>query len=99
FPQALSLLEEATRLAGDWEIVRRTRAVILYVSTLCSAQLQNPASALPDPVEWTFVRRDDESARRLAEAAEVFRVMAADLDRPIADRQILETWWLACLAN
>jgi len=97
--RALSLVEESTSIAGDWEIVRRTRAVIFYLSALSSAQLQNPASAMPDPIEWAFVRRDDESSRRLAEAADVFRGMAEDLDRTATDRQVLEIWWLACLAN
>jgi hypothetical protein len=54
---------------------------------------------MPDPVQWAFVRRDDESERRLAEAVEVFNQMARDLDRPIADRQMLEIWSLACTAN
>jgi tetratricopeptide (TPR) repeat protein len=98
-PRALSLVEESIRLAGDWEIVRRTRAVIFYLSALSSAQLQSPACAIPDAIDWAFVRRDDESARRLADAAEVFRRMAEDPDRPLADRQTLEIWWLACLAN
>jgi hypothetical protein len=66
FP-ALGLVKESVRLAGDWEIVQRTRAVIYYLSALSSAQLQNLASTMPDPIEWTFVRRDDESARRLAD--------------------------------
>ena len=98
-PRALALVEESIRLAGDWEIVRRTRAVIFYLSALSSPQLQSPACAIPDPVDWAFVRRDDESARRLSEAAEVFRGMAEEPDRPSADRQALEIWWLACLAN
>jgi hypothetical protein len=97
--RALALVEELMKLARDWEIVRWTRAVVYYLSALSSARLQNPTSAMPDPIEWAFVRRDDESARRLAEAADVFRGMAEDLDRPTADRQALEIWWLACLAN
>ena len=97
--RALTLVEKLMRLAGDWEIVKRTRAVIFYLSALSSAEFQNPASAMPNPIEWAFVRRDDESAGRLADAAEVFHRMAEDLDRPFADRQTLEIWWLACLAN
>jgi tetratricopeptide (TPR) repeat protein len=97
--RALKLVEESMLLAGEWEIVKRTRAVVFYLSALSSADFQNPASAMPDPIDWAFVRRDDESARRLADAAEVFRGMSEDLDRPLADRQTLEVWRLACLAN
>ena len=96
---ALQFVERATALAGDWEVVRWTRAIIFYLSALSSARLQNPISAIPDPIDWALVRRDDASASRLAAAAEIFCKMAEDLDRPSADREALEIWWLSCLAN
>lgn len=96
---AIALANEALKLAPDWEIVRRTRAVVFYLSAISSPRLQSPISEMPEPVDWAFVRRDDESSRRLIEASEVFGQMALDLDRSPADRMALEVWCLACIAN
>jgi len=96
---AQRLLAELMSIAPDWEIVRRTKALINYVSTLASPHLQTPASALPEPVEWCLVRRDDDSLRRLAESEQIFDDLLTAMDRPRGDRQTLEIWKLATIAN
>jgi tetratricopeptide (TPR) repeat protein len=96
---ALNVLSELVAVAPDWEIARHTKAVIFYVSALSSPRLQNPWGAFPEPVEWSFVRRDDESVRRLVEAGSIFETLLADPDRPRGDRHALEIWRLACMAN
>jgi thioredoxin-like negative regulator of GroEL len=79
-------------VAPDWEIVRHTKAVIDYISTLAFPSLQSPASAMADPVEWSLVRRDDQSLKRLTESEAIFGDLLADVDRTREDRQMLETW-------
>ena len=98
-PEAKKILCELEVIAPDWEIVRRTRASVLYVGTLASPFMQNPASSAPEPIEWPFVRQDDAAIRDLNEAATIFCELSEDLDRPREDRQMLEVWRLGCLAN
>ena len=54
---------------------------------------------MPEPVGWPFVRRDDISVGRLKEAAAIVSEMAADIDRPLPDREALSIWYLSCVAN
>jgi tetratricopeptide (TPR) repeat protein len=96
---AQRLLADLVSIAPDWEVVRRTKAVINYVSALSSPDLQTVGSAIPEPVEWSLVRRDDESLQRLTESETIFGDLLSDTDRSRSDRQILEIWRLACLAN
>jgi tetratricopeptide (TPR) repeat protein len=92
-------LSELVTVAPLWEVVRQSKAVIYYVSALSFPSLQNPASPMPEPVEWSLIKRDDLSLERLNEAGEIFSGLLADLDRTRDDRQMLEIWRLACLAN
>lgn len=96
---AWSNLANLLAIAPLWEVVRQTKAVICYVSALSFPALQNPASPMPEPVEWSLVKRDDLSLQRITEAEEIFNGLLADLGRTRDDRQMLEIWRLACLAN
>lgn len=91
-------VEKAIEIAPGWESIRFTAGVAGYVGTLSPAALPNYLVEWPEPVDWSLVRRDEESLARLRGAAEIFRGLAEGVgDKD--DRQRYETWLLACLAN
>lgn len=90
--------EKAIELAPEWESIRLTAGVANYVGTLPPAALPSYLVEWPEPVDWSLVRRDEESLARLRGAAEIFRALAEDVEDK-DNRQRYETWLLACLAN
>lgn len=90
---------KALELAPSWENVRITAATIDYYSALASAVLPERLVPWPHPVDWAFVKRDNESIFRLREAEKVFQGLAIASSKTKEERQILETWRLACLLN
>lgn len=97
--RALIEIEKAHILSPMWEDVRIARAVILYYSTLAPCALPEWPLSWPEPVDWEFVKRDDDSLARLREAAEVFDTIAMLHEPGSETRYEYETWRLACLAN
>jgi tetratricopeptide (TPR) repeat protein len=98
-PRARALLARLVQVEPEWEVVKQTRAVLYYIWALSSPAMQSPTSALPDPVEWSFVRQDDASLAGLDEAASIFGDLASVEERPQRERGMLEIWRLAALAN
>ncbi len=96
---AHDVLSRLNELAPEWELVRWTRAVVLYMSTLAVPSMQSAAQAVPEPLAWAFIRRDDVSIQYLEEAETIFHSLAGSLDRTAKERQFLEAWRLGCLAN
>lgn len=90
--------EKAYELAPGWESVRFTASVADYMGALSPAALPDYLVDWPEPVDWSLVKRDDESLARLRGATEVFRGLAESTEDEY-DRQRYETWLLACLAN
>lgn len=90
--------EKAIELAPGWESIRFTAGVANYLGTLSPATLPNYLVEWPEPVDWSLVKRDEESLARLRSAAEIFRGLAEGVEEE-DDRQRYEAWLLACLAN
>jgi hypothetical protein len=53
----------------------------------------------PEPVDWAFIKRDNQSLERLRKAKPAFEALALHSDREDESRQLFEVWCLACLAN
>lgn len=97
--QANLAIQKALALGQRWQNVRFAAAVINYFNALSPVAWPNHLVSWPEPVDWTLVKRDDESVSRLREAAEVFRELAESTDGTNEERQRFEAWRLACLAN
>ena len=92
-------IQKAVQRGPRWIGVRFTRAVIDYFESLSPAAVPHTLPpAWPEPVDWYLSRRDDESVARLRAAARTFDELAEATENP-EERQRLEAWRLACLAN
>ena len=81
-----------------WEDVRIAGAIINYFSALAPTVIPNHIVPWPTPVDWSFVRRDNQSLERLRKAKSEFEALAVHTDNE-EDRKLFEVWCLACLAN
>src|SRR3989442_10020326 len=82
-----------------WEAIRITHAIVNYFSALSQAVVPHRMVSWPQPIDWAFVRRDDQSLQRLRKAEADFAELASELTRDDDSYQWLGVWRLACLAN
>lgn len=97
--QARLEIQRAQQLQFGWESIEFTAAVIDYFSAMSPVGLPERLIPWPVPVEWTVIKVDDESLKRLRKAAGVFKQLAERPGRGKDERQTLESWHLACLSN
>ena len=81
-----------------WEDVRIAGAIINYFSALAPTVIPNHIVPWPTPVDWSFVKRDNQSLERLRKAKSEFEALTTHTDDE-EDRKLFEVWCLACLAN
>jgi hypothetical protein len=98
-PSARTQIQISLNEQGKWESVRVASAIINYFSALSPVALPNRMIPWPEPVEWAFVKRDDQSLDCLRKAKAEFEVLALEPDQEDESRQLFEIWCLACLAN
>jgi len=91
-------IQQARYDKPDWENIRAAEATINYFSAFSPAVLSQLID-LPFPIEWSFVKRDDESLGRLRTAAKGFSQLAAQTERGEQQCSYWTIWYLACLAN
>lgn len=96
--QAQIEIQGACSLAPSWYSVSLAKAIIDYYSGLLPSSGAAHPLDWPRPVDWAFVRTDDQSQRRFREASAVFRKLTA-LEKNHTRKQAVEAWCLACLAN
>lgn len=97
--QARLEIRKALELEPRWKSVRFTAATIDYFSALAVPALPDRVVSWPEPVDWSMVRRDDESVNRLRAAAKIFRELADGSEKSREEQTILQTWYLASLLN
>lgn len=98
-PSAQTQIQSALNEREKWESVRIASAIIHYFSALPPVAFPNRMVPWPEPVDWAFIRRDDQSLDHLRKAKAEFETLALQPDRDDETRQLFEVWWLACLAN
>jgi tetratricopeptide (TPR) repeat protein len=81
-----------------WEDIRIAGAIINYFSALAPTVIPNHIVPWPPPVDWSFVRRDNQSLERLRQAKSEFETLTIHTNND-EDRKLFEVWCLACLAN
>ena len=89
---------KALEIEPRWKSIRIAAGMIAYLSTLSPVALPNSIVLWPEPVDWSCVKRDNESLSRLRESAELFRQLAKEAEG-YKERQHFEAWRLASLAN
>jgi len=92
-------IRKALELEPRWEIIRFTAATIDYYSALSRAVLSDHFDSWPLPIDWAFVKRDDESLTPLRDAARVFLELAETPFKEKDEKRVYESWHLACLIN
>jgi tetratricopeptide (TPR) repeat protein len=97
--QAQLAIQKALELQPRWVSIRFTAATIDYFSALSPAVLPDRIVLWPEPVDWTHVKRDDESLTCLRKAVEVLQALVEETENTREEEQRLEAWRLACLAN
>ncbi len=97
--QARLAIRKALELEPRWESIRYTAATIDYFSALSPAALPGRIIQWPEPINLALVKADDESLTCLRKAGDVFRQLAEGSSKKSGERQNLEAWRLACLAN
>ncbi len=96
---ARDAVNEALNRTPKREHIRLAAAVIDYYSSLSPLAFQRDAIPHPHPISPAAVKRDDESQRRLKDAANVFADVAAQMDAGGDAHKEVETWQVACLSN
>jgi len=91
-------IQQAIYEKPNWGKVRATEATINYFSAL-SNTVPRQLTTYPYPVEWSLIKRDDESLQRLHKAAEEFQRLASQSELGEHQRKYWQVWYLACLAN
>jgi hypothetical protein len=96
--EAHTYIQLALDECPNWEDVRIASAIINYFSALAPTVIPNHIVPWPTPVDWSFVRRDNQSLERLRKAKAEFDALAKHAD-DVEGRKLFEVWCLACLAN
>jgi hypothetical protein len=91
-------IQKAQELEPDWISVRFTAAIIGFYSSLSVVGLPGYLSPWPEPVLWSLVKQDDESANYLDRSAGEFEALS-QLAEDDEESRKLQVWQLACLAN
>lgn len=101
--QAQREIQKAIQIKPGWVRIRFAEAVIYYFSALSPAVLPgllpNRFVNWPEPVDEIFVKHDDESIEFFRKAAAIFHKLLQQAQQEGQMDEVLQTWYVACLAN
>lgn len=92
-------IQKAIEIKPKWESIKFAEALIHYYSALSVDAFPTPMPISTDPVDWMYIRRDDQSLARLRKASELFQELATLSEKIENVKQNLQIWQLASLAN
>ena len=95
---ALVKIQQARYEKPHWENIRASEAIIHYFSILSPA-IPKQLIDFPQPVDWSLIKRDDESLQRLRKAEKEYKQLVSQTERGEKQRKYWQIWHLACLAN
>jgi hypothetical protein len=95
---ALVKIQQARYEKPNWENIRASEATIHYFSILSPA-IPKQLIDFPQPVDWSLIKRDDESLQRLRKAEKEYKQLVSQTERGEKQRKYWQIWHLACLAN
>lgn len=99
FVEAEKVIEEAWNENSDWTGVRLAKAIIYYHTSLSPQILSENALAFAEPQPWNLIRTDRQSREKRKIAADLFASILSLEQRNDEEQRIIESWYLACLAN
>jgi tetratricopeptide (TPR) repeat protein len=82
-----------------WQGVRFLSAIVGYFSSLSPAVAPHRPITWPEPIDWSFVKRDEDSLIRLRRAEEQFHALASSADPNDKQQPLFTIWRLACLTQ
>ena len=92
-------VEKALAERPNWEGVQIVAAIVDYYVGISPAAYPRNILIAPEPVEWSYIKRDTESLKCFRRAEEYFAALALDGEKPSDKRDVFSIWHLACLAN
>ncbi len=97
--QAQRTIDSALAQKPSWISMRLAGAMIWYYGALSPVAAPPRLPSWPDPIDWSFVKRDRESLGRLREAARLCKECIDMLPNSADEYKVAQMWLLACLAN
>jgi tetratricopeptide (TPR) repeat protein len=92
-------IEKAAELKPLWLAIQQTRMFVYYLSAISPAAIKAGIPEWPEPVDWKFVKTDDESRGFLRLSADTAAQIEMESELNEDERRVYETWHVACLAN
>lgn len=97
--EAKTEIEKAQAEKPNWQYVRFTTAIIDYYSTLSPTVLPPHLVSYPRPFPFAWTKIDDQSQRKLSDAAGEFEKLAGQFRADTREERECNTWHFACMAN
>lgn len=97
--QARIEIREALQLQSNWTAIQFTAAIVDYFQAIALNGLPKPLWPIPQPIPWTFIKRDKESLSLLYRAERNFKRLLDDHELNDLLRYQASAWRLACLAS
>ncbi|MEA5512261.1 hypothetical protein VB715_21040 [Crocosphaera sp. UHCC 0190] len=96
---AQTKIQQALYEKPKWEMVIFTSALINYYSALSPVIFSSPLSYSPEPIDWSLIKRDDASLKRLRKAQTQFEQLGQIHTKSENKNLDVDIWRLACLSN
>lgn len=97
--EAEAEIKKAQADKPNWQYVRFTAAIIDYYSAASPAVLPPHLVSYPRPFPFAWTKIDDQSQRKLSDAAAEFSRLAGQFKEGSRERRECNTWHFACVAN
>lgn len=96
---ARSLILAAESREPKWQAILFAKAAINYWCAVSPIAIPDQPLSSPEPIEWSLVKQDDHSQNLLADAAVTIDLLIDLASTSTSERNWLEGWRLAALAN
>jgi hypothetical protein len=92
-------IQKALELNPFWESIQFSAALIDFYSAISLGGFDDPIVISAEPIDWTLIKRDDQSLSKLHQAADRFQELMKLKDQTQEEINRLHVWYLACLGN
>jgi hypothetical protein len=97
--EAETEIKKAQAEKPNWQYVRFSAAIIDYYSAVSPTILPPHLVSYPRPFPFAWAKIDDESQRKLSDAAEEFSGLVKQFKAESQEERECNTWHFACVAN
>jgi hypothetical protein len=96
--KAREIINQAKKIASNWDSIKVADAVISYFSALSPAVFSRTTTVWPEPIELDLIKSSSEAIHALEYAAEIFQKVYQNEYSGDSYRLSLKVWYAACLA-